>query len=213
MLVEQIRTGGDRNFSYLVADETRRVCAVVDPSFAPDLVAEKAATLGFRVEYVLVTHDHFDHTNGNARLKELTGAQVVMHRMSEENCDVRVDNGDVLPLGALSITVIHTPGHTRGHACYLVEDAVFTGDTLFVGKVGGSDFGEGARQEWESLHTRLLSLPDNTRVFPGHDYGVRPFSTIGDERRSNPFLLQPDFPSFLKLKMNWAEYKKLHGIK
>ncbi len=213
MLVEQIRTGGDRNFSDLVADETRRVCAVVDPSFAPDLVAEKAATLGFRVEYVLVTHDHFDHTNGNARLKELTGAQVVMHRMSEENCDVRVDNGDVLPLGALSITVIHTPGHTRGHACYLVEDAVFTGDTLFVGKVGGSDFAEGARQEWESLHTKLLSLPDNTRVFPGHDYGVRPFSTIGDERRSNPFLLQPDFPSFLKLKMNWAEYKKLHGIK
>ncbi len=213
MLVEQIRTGGDRNFSYLVADETLRVCAVVDPSFSPDLVVEKAATLGFIVEYVLVTHDHFDHTNGNARLKELTGARVVMHRVSEGTCDVRVDNGDVLPLGTLSITVIHTPGHVSGHVCYLVEDAVFTGDTLFVGKVGGSDFGEGARQEWESLHTRLLSLPDSTRVFPGHDYGVRPFSTIGDERRNNPFLLQADFPSFLQLKMNWAEYKKLHGIK
>ncbi len=96
--------------------------------------------------------------------------------------------------------------------CILVGDAVFTGDTLFVGKVGGTDLGEGARTEYDSLHQRLLALPDDTRVYPGHDVGVAPKSTIGHERETNPFLLQLDFEAFVNLKRNWAAYKKEHGI-
>ena len=108
--------------------------------------------------------------------------------------------------------VLHTPGHTEDSICLYVGDAVFTGDTLFVGKIGGTDFGAQARAEYESLHQKLLVLPDTTRVFPGHHYGTAPESTIGHERRTNPFLIQPDFETFVDLKRNWTAYKKAHGI-
>ena len=110
------------------------------------------------------------------------------------------------------MTILHTPGHTEDSICIHIEDAVFTGDTLFVGKVGGTGFGSGAREEYASLHKKLLVLPDSTRVFPGHDYGTAAQSTIGRERRTNPFLLQPNFEAFVHLKQNWLSYKKEHGI-
>lgn len=91
-------------------------------------------------------------------------------------------------------------------------DALFTGDTLFVGKVGGTDFGALVAEEYHSLHEKLMTLPENTRVFPGHDYGIAPHSTIGNEKKTNPFILQPDLDAFIDLKRNWAEYKRKHGI-
>jgi glyoxylase-like metal-dependent hydrolase (beta-lactamase superfamily II) len=212
MYVEQIPTGGDRNFAYLIADDTTGHAAVVDPSFAPEAIAARSKALGFVVRYILITHDHGDHTNGNDILKALTGATVISHQNSAIPTDTRVADEDVVALGSLLIRVLHTPGHTQGHVCYHVEDAVFTGDTLFVGKIGGSDLAEGARLEFDSLHKKLLALPDETRVFPGHDYGINPTSTIGDERRTNPFLLQPDLKAFIDLKRNWPEYKRIHGI-
>jgi hydroxyacylglutathione hydrolase len=90
--------------------------------------------------------------------------------------------------------------------------ALFTGDTLFVGKVGGTDLSGGARAEYESLHKKLMALPDETKVYPGHDVGIAPVSTVAHERETNPFLLQPDYPAFVDLKRNWAEYKREHGI-
>jgi glyoxylase-like metal-dependent hydrolase (beta-lactamase superfamily II) len=92
------------------------------------------------------------------------------------------------------------------------EGKLISGDTLFVGKVGGTDLGPGARKEWESLQ-KLMRLPDPTEVWPGHNYGVAPTSTIGHEKKTNPFLLQPTFDAFIDLKANWLEYKKKHGIK
>ena len=108
--------------------------------------------------------------------------------------------------------ILHTPGHTEDSICLYVGDAVFTGDTLFVGKIGGTGFGRQARTEYESLHQKLMTLPDDTRVFPGHNYGAAPESTIGHERQTNPFLLQPNFEAFVHLKKNWTAYKKEHGI-
>ena len=87
-----------------------------------------------------------------------------------------------------------------------------TGDTLFVGKVGGTDYGAGARAEYDSLHRKLMVLPDETEVWPGHDVGVAPRSTIGHEKRTNPFLRCEDFAAFVELKRNWLEYKRRHGI-
>jgi len=107
---------------------------------------------------------------------------------------------------------LHTPGHTPDSICLYVGDAVITGDTLFVGKVGGTDLGNGAKTEYDSLHEKLLILPDDTRVFPGHDYGTAPQSTIANERETNPFLAQPNFSAFVGLKQNWAAYKEEHGI-
>ena len=123
-----------------------------------------------------------------------------------------VRDGALFPLGGLQITILHTSGHSKDSICLWVGDAVFTGDTLFVGKVGGTDLDAEAREEYDSLHQKLLTLPGHTRVFPGHNYGVAPESTIAHERETNPFLLQPDFEAFVHLKRNWAAYKQEHGI-
>lgn len=212
MFVKQFRTGGDRNFGYLVADEISKQAAVIDPSYSPEKIAAFAQEQGFHIIYVLNTHRHHDHTNGNEAMAALTGVPAVAWGDVEPRTGIVIEDGAVLPLGTLAIRVIHTPGHAPDAVCYLVDGAVFTGDTLFVGKVGGTDFEEGARAEYHSLHEKLLSLPDDTIVYPGHDVGVAPTSTIGHERRTNPFLLQPNFEAFVDLKRNWLAYKKEHGI-
>ncbi len=208
MIFEQIPTSGDRTFSYLVGDEPSREAAVVDPGYDPDMLIAKVKEKSLHLKYVINTHDHFDHTGGNRKLLSKTGAQLA----SFTSKDAPLADGSVLKLGGLELRVIHTAGHTPDGICIVVEDLVLTGDTLFVGKVGGTDFGKGARTEYDSLHKKIMTLPDNLRVFPGHDYGVRPHSTIGDEKRENPFLLQKDFDGFLHLKKNWAAYKREHGI-
>jgi glyoxylase-like metal-dependent hydrolase (beta-lactamase superfamily II) len=208
MIFEQIRTGGDRTFSYLIGDEESSEAAVADPGYDPEMLLERVAERGLKLKYVINTHDHFDHTGGNRTMLEATGARLA----SYNSRDVPLKDGAVMTLGSLELHVLHTPGHTRDGICIIVDDVVLTGDTLFVGKVGGTDFGEGARTEYESLHNKLLTLPDHLRVFPGHDYGVRPSSTIGDEKRENPFLLRKDFKDFLHLKKNWEAYKRKHGI-
>lgn len=212
MLVHQIQTGGDRNFAYLVADESTREAVVIDPSYTPEKVVRAAAENGLKIVRAFCTHDHHDHTNGNARVERLTGIRPLLFADTDPETGQRVGHGASFPLGALTIRVIHTPGHTPDSICLHIGDAVFTGDTLFVGKVGGTDLGNGAKGEYESLHKRLLSLPGETRVFPGHDVGVAPESTIQHERETNPFLLRLDYESFADLKRNWAAYKKEHGI-
>ncbi len=212
MFVKQFRTGGDRNFGYLVADETTRKAAVIDPSYSPEMIVEFARNRDYEIEYVFSTHDHFDHTNGNRVVARLTGKRALLFGMTDPETGVTVADGARFPLGNLEIQILHTPGHTSDGICIYVGATVFTGDTLFVGKVGGTDFGPGAKAEYDSLHQKLFALPDNTRVFPGHDYGVAPESTIAHERETNPFLLQPDFATFVHLKRNWAAYKKAHGI-
>jgi glyoxylase-like metal-dependent hydrolase (beta-lactamase superfamily II) len=212
MYVKQFRTGGDRNFGYLVADETTRKAAVIDPSYSPELIVDFAHENRYEIVYVFNTHDHSDHTNGNRAIRARTGKQPLMFGRTDPETGSIVNDGARFPLGDLEITILHTPGHTSDAICVLVGDAVFTGDTLFVGKVGGTDLGQGARAEYAALHQKLLTLPGDTRVFPGHDYGVAPQSTIAHERETNPFLIQPDFEAFVHLKRNWAAYKKEHGI-
>lgn len=212
MDIEQIATGGDRNFAYLVADETSGQALLIDPSYSPRQLVTRVNERGFRLVKVLCTHNHSDHTNGNTTIERLTGLRVLLYGMTDPQTGIGIEHGARLPLGTLTVQILHTPGHTPDSVCLHIGDAVFTGDTLFVGKVGGTDLGEGARAEYRSLHDVLLALPDDTRVFPGHDYGTAPHSTIGAERRSNPFLLRPDLASFIELKRTWPEYKKAHGI-
>ncbi len=213
MIFEQINTGGDRNFAYLVADEELRVGLVVDPSFECDEILERIQAHGLTIRYVVNTHSHVDHIAGNGTLKKKTGAEVVMHSSAGAKHDVSVKDGSVLKVGSLEVSVIHTPGHTFDSICLLVNGRLVTGDTLFVGKVGGTDYEDGARSEYTSLHEKLLVLPDDTEVWPGHDYGVRPRSTIGEEKKTNPFILRKSYEEFLELKVNWLEYKRIHGIK
>ena len=212
MFVKQFFTGGDRNFGYLVADASTKLAVIIDPSYSPKLIFDFAKDDGYKIEYVFNTHSHYDHTNGNDVIMKLTGIRPLLFGDVEPKSGMTVSDGAQFPLGNINIKTIHTPGHTNDSICIYIGDAVFTGDTLFVGKVGGTDFGSNARVEYNSLHNKLLTLPDSTRVFPGHNYGVSLESTILNERKTNPFLLQPNIDSFIDLKRNWLEYKRIHGI-
>ena len=211
MIFEQITNGGDRNFGYLIGDDASKTAVAVDPSYNPALYIERSQALGLTLKWVICTHAHHDHVNGNDHIQENTDAQVVMYKDDEYFFDMEVEDGEILKLGELALHIIHTPGHTDDAICILVENKLITGDTLFVGKVGGTDLGEGARKEYESL-CRLMQLDEDIEVYPGHDYGVKPHSTIGHEKKTNPFIIQPSFEDFVYLKEHWTEYKQEHGI-
>jgi glyoxylase-like metal-dependent hydrolase (beta-lactamase superfamily II) len=171
-----------------------------------------ATERGLRVTHVINTHGHEDHTNGNDELVRASGALVAAHPDCPVAKTIALMDEDTLSVGSLRVRALFTPGHTPDSLTLVVEDAAFTGDLLFVGKVGGTHTEAEARLEYESLWEKVFTLPDATRVYPGHNYGTKPSSTIGEERRTNPFLQQPSFEAFWHLKQNWAAYKKAHGI-
>ncbi|MFO7916995.1 MAG: MBL fold metallo-hydrolase [Anaerolineae bacterium] len=212
MFIKQFRVGGDRNFGYLVADPDTKKAVVIDPSYSPKKIVDYAREHDYDIVYVFNTHGHVDHANGNERVAALTGVDVLQWQDEDPRTGQKVKDGATFPLGDLEIEILHTPGHSPDSVCLYIGDAVFTGDTLFVGKVGGTDFGQGAKAEYVSLHEKLMTLPEGTRVFPGHDYGTSPRSTIGEEKENNPFVLRSDFSSFVDLKKNWEDYKREHGI-
>jgi hydroxyacylglutathione hydrolase len=215
MIFEQIPADGDRNFAYLIGDESMREAAIVDPSYAPERALDHATRHGLNVRHVISTHSHPDHIAGNAYILERTKASEVLHESSPHPSQVRVKDNEELALGAIRLGFLHTPGHIPDHVCILAGSKLLTGDLLFVGKVGGTGghfVGSDPKQEWESLQ-RLMKLDPSIEVWPGHDYGVAPSSTIGKEIATNPFLLCKNLDEFLHLKDHWAEYKQLHNIK
>ena len=212
MVIEQFRTGGDRNFGYLVACETTGDALVIDASFNPAMIVHFASERGFVIRSIFSTHGHDDHTNGNKEIELMTGLRPMLYGDTCPQTGITVVDGALFPLGSLTARILYTPGHTNDSISLLVGDALFTGDTLFTGKVGGTATEEQALEEYHSLHQKLMLLPSETTVYPGHDYGVSPISSIGVESASNPFLQQKDFKAFLYLKQNWIAYKKAHGI-
>lgn len=210
MIFHQIPSGGDRNYGYLVGCETTGKAAVIDPSPDPGPCFSKAQSLGLDVLYIINTHSHYDHTGGNEFFQG-KGAKLVTHESALPG-DVHVAEGGTLAVGNLSLSFIHTPGHTEESMCVLAENELMTGDTLFVGKVGGTYSRRNSQLEFDSLK-KLMTLDPGIRVWPGHNYGANPSSTIGEEQNSNPFIQRLDnFDDFLWLKENWADYKREHGI-
>ena len=202
MFFKQIRHRGD-NFSYIIADEVSKETAVVDPSSNLEAIMPVLREQNLRVKYVINTHGHGDHVAGNDDIKSRFGAKVVAHELAKVAKDVSVVDGDVLGLGSLAIRVIHTPGHSPDGVCLLVDGKLLTGDTLFVGDCGRTDLPGGSSEDmYHSLFHKLMKLDDGIEVYPGHDYGPTPHSTIGAERRTNYTLAKRtlnDFVRFMKL--------------
>jgi hydroxyacylglutathione hydrolase len=198
MLFKQIKYRGD-NFSYIIADETTREAAIIDPSFNADAIIKLVKEQNLNPKYVINTHHHMDHTAGNEQIKSAFGAKIVAHKLAVIRRDISVNGGDTLHVGKVTIKVIYTPGHTRDGICLLADGKLLTGDTLFVGECGRTDLpGSSPEEMYDSLFNKLMKLDDKTEVYPGHDYGPRPTSTIGDERRTNYVLEKRTLEEFLE---------------
>jgi hydroxyacylglutathione hydrolase len=201
MIFNQIQQHSD-NFTYMIADEKTKEAAVVDSSYNAEEIIKILKTQNLRLKYVINTHGHSDHTAGNTELKSIFGAKLVAHKLSKVNCDIWVEDGDVIKIGSISLKIIYTPGHTVDSICILVDNQkLLTGDTLFVGECGRTDMpGGNSKSMYDSLFNKILKIEDSIEVYPGHDYGSTQTSTIGRERTSN-YTLQPrtvkDFIEFM----------------
>ncbi|HXY83515.1 MAG TPA: MBL fold metallo-hydrolase [Candidatus Saccharimonadales bacterium] len=191
MIFKQVPVGTFQNFAYIIGDEKTKLCAIVDPAWEVDKLLSQCKELGLSVSYVINTHSHHDHVEGNDAVVKQTGAKIVAQEKSRLHKDIQVKDGDPISIGSLKIRVIHTPGHCPDHICLLVDGNLMTGDTLFVGECGRTDLEGGSASEmYESLFNKLMVLGDSIKVHPGHDYGNRPSSSIGEERKNN-YTLRP----------------------
>ena len=201
MFFKKIQKHSD-NFSYIIADEETKQAAIVDSSYNADEIMKIVKTQKLQLKYVINTHGHSDHTAGNSELTSIFGAKIIAHTQSKISHDISVDDGDIIYIGKISVKIIYTPGHTTDSICLLIDNQkLLTGDTLFVGECGRTDFpGGNSKSMYESLFGKLIKLDDDIEVYPGHDYGVKPSSTIGEEKKSN-YTLQPrsltDFVEFM----------------
>jgi glyoxylase-like metal-dependent hydrolase (beta-lactamase superfamily II) len=207
--VVQIEVGLLQNFCELLYCPETRESAVVDPAWEVDRLLREAQRLGLQITAALITHTHHDHIEGVEELVRATGARVVVNpreaapvRAAAGPAAVIVDavDGCDIAIGRRGVRALETRGHTVGGTCYLADGYVVTGDVLFVGGCGRTDFPGGNTAEmWQSLQ-RLMRLPEETRVYPGHNYGATPTSSIASETLTNPYLRCASFEDFRALR-------------
>jgi len=209
MVVKQYEVGNFSVFCYLLGDEETGEGLFIDPADDTDHLLSESRSHGIdQIKYIVNTHSHVDHVMGNAGMKKRTGAKIVIHEKDADlllhtpsyllemfratpspPADLLVREGDRLRVGKIELKVLHTPGHSPGGMSLYLDGMVFTGDTLFVGSVGRTDFPGSSWDVMEaSIRNKLYPLPGETVVYPGHNYGPKPSSTIQYERRHNPFV-------------------------
>jgi hydroxyacylglutathione hydrolase len=205
LTIRQLLIGQMANLVYIVGSRSAGDAAVIDPGWDAQRIIDAAAGDGLTITKVLLTHSHFDHVNATSALVQRTGARVYANE-NELSLLRRADfeatgvlDGAEIYVGAHKLTCLHTPGHTPGSQCILVDGYLFTGDTLFVKAIGRSDLpGSSPTKLFESL-SRLRSLPAETVVLPGHHYGDRPASTIGEECQTNVYLRIERVEDFMRI--------------
>ncbi len=205
MIFRMLSVGPLETNCYILGDEKSKEAVVIDPGGDFEEIEQELEKLQLKVKYLILTHGHFDHTGALAQLKKTTGAEILIHSAdavmlsstgqaqpfflegSSEDCsaDRMLQEGDKIRFGEYSLEVLHTPGHTPGGISLVIDKIIFTGDTLFCGSVGRADLpGSSYKKLINSIRTKLLSRADDYVIYPGHG----PESTIGGERRNNPFL-------------------------
>lgn len=217
LVLKQIEVGPMANFVYLVGDQAKREILVVDPAWQIDTIFKITEKENLKIVGALITHSHFDHCNGIEELLARVNVPIYIQKeeanflksmgkstdlfgaLPEENLK-KVGSGDKVRVGNLEITFLHTPGHTPGSQCFLIENNLVSGDTLFIRGCGRCDLpGSDPKKMYESLTQKLMKLPDDTRLFPGHNYAEEPTSKLSEEKNKNPYLLCQSLETFLKM--------------
>lgn len=193
LFIKQIPIGPMMNYAYLVGGGSGNEVVAIDTAWSAPEIFRQAEDNGRKITAVLLTHTHYDHCNAVEELAKKINVPIYVHEEEDQslpnNLNIKkTKEGMVIKEAGVEITCLHTPGHTPGSQCFLIDNALFTGDTLFVDSCGRVDLPGSNPKEMECSLKRLAGLPETIKVFPGHNYGVAPQSTIGEQKKSNPYL-------------------------
>ena len=211
---QQLEMGPMQNFVYLIGSTETRKVAVVDAAWEIDRILRIAVADEMEITHAFVTHTHPDHVGGRFAGVEIEGvtellskckAKVVVHKAEAEFLKalspsdiIKAESGDKIDVGGVEIQLLHTPGHTPGSQCFLIDNRIVSGDTLFIGACGRVDLpGSNPEQMYYSLTQKLMALPDDMILFPGHNYSATPTSTMGEQKKTNPYLRFTSLKQFL----------------
>lgn len=188
IIIKQFKTGILKNFATLIACTSTKEATLIDAPGATDLILEFIKENNLSLKYIINTHSHHDHIADNQLIKEKTGALILMHSLDNityGKADIEVSEDDTVNVGEIEFKVIHTPGHTPGGICLYTKGYLFTGDSLFVGDSGRTDLPGGSRTDLGASLRKIMKLPNDTIVYPGHNYGVTQTSTLAWEKENN----------------------------
>ena len=206
--VHQLSIAGKDNFIYLLADTQAKRAIVVDPAWDASEIHAEIDRLGYTLQAIWLTHGHFDHTNAVSDLLAQHAVPLYLNRAMPAKWRPAADqiveftDGDVLHVGELAFDVLHTPGHSPDGSCFLHGDQLIAGDTLFIDGCGRCDLPDSdVHAMYQSIHNRLMKLPDETVIYPGHDYGPRPNDTLRNQKQSNRFMRAHSQEDFVRERL------------
>ena len=211
VILHQLPLGQMENFIYVLGDPETKEAAVIDPAWDIKTILSVVKKNNLKISSIFLTHGHHDHTNGIDALQAACDVPVFISQheagIFTPKCKglVKIKPGHVLTLGKLKIDCLHTPGHSPGCQCFKVGDILIAGDAIFIDGCGRCDLpGSDPKAMYRSLYEVIMKLPDSTVIYPGHDYGPTPFATVGEQKKTNPYLQCKNLEEFLVGRMGMA---------